>query len=266
MVTGKSLSRGAILFSTILGALANFVWLRARLGRRAIRTERSQWLHKWCKVGLRRLDIGLVVYGTLPPSGLVVSNHLSYLDILLFSAAQPCIFVSKSEVRSWPVFGWLASLGGTIYVDRQRRSETPRVHREMEEALSERIPVILFPEGTSSDGSLVLPFRSALFEPVVELNLDVTPAHVSYTLDEGSVATDVCYWGDMTLIPHLFNMLSKGKITGRIRFSSRPATYSNRKEAATLARAEVVTLAAEAAREDFSVAEAAAACSRLQMG
>jgi 1-acyl-sn-glycerol-3-phosphate acyltransferase len=266
MVTGRSLSRGVLLFSTILGALANFVWLRARMGRRAIRAERAQWLHRWCKVGLHRLDIDLMVHGTLPPSGLVVSNHLSYLDILLFSAAQPCIFVSKSEVRSWPVFGWLASLGGTIYVDRQRRSETPHVHREMEEALLERIPVILFPEGTSSDGSSVLPFRSPLFEPAVELNLNVTPAHVSYALEEGSVAMDVCYWGDMTLVPHLLKLLSKGKITGRIRISSRPATYSNRKEAATLAREEVVTLAAEAAREAVSGAGDVAGCSRLQIG
>jgi 1-acyl-sn-glycerol-3-phosphate acyltransferase len=238
----RGLGRGAILLSSMLGAVLDFPWHEQASRRASGRKWRAEWLHRNCKEAIRRLGIELRVDGPIPESGMVVSNHLSYLDILMLSAAFPCIFVSKSEVRSWPLFGWLAQLGGTIFVDRTQRSATPRVRHHIEEVLQGGVPVVLFPEGTSSDGSRVLPFRSALFEPAVRLNLQVTPAHIHYAVAGGSSATDVCYWGEMPLVPHLFRLLSKAKITGCIRISGRPRTYSNRKVAAVRARDEVVTL------------------------
>jgi 1-acyl-sn-glycerol-3-phosphate acyltransferase len=246
MNVARGVSRGAILLSGMAGAALDFPWQEQASRRAASRKWRAEWLHRHCRSAMGKLGIEVRVEGPVPERGLVVCNHLSYLDILILSAAFPCIFVSKLEVRSWPLFGWLARLGGTIFVDRRQRSETPRVRHCMEEALREGIPVVLFPEGTSTDGSRVLPFRSALFEPAVRLGQQVTPAHIGYEVAGGTAARDVCYWGGMTLMPHLFRLLSKGKITGRIRIAAQSRIYSNRKQAALRAREEVVALSGAA--------------------
>lgn len=247
MSWGRSLFRTIVLLWLIFAAMVSFGWLWVSSGRRLSRTDRARWLHNQCKHGLPLLGVNVVVKGPLPASGLIVSNHLSYLDILVFSAALPCIFVSKYEVRSWPLLGALARLGGTIFVKRERRSETPVVRGQMEETLLEGVPVVLFPEGTSSDGSSVLPFRTALFDPAVRLNLQVTPACIAYSLEQGIAATDVYYWGEMSLVPHLLKLLSNPKVSARIRISLRPGTYQDRKQAATRTWAEVVSLAGEQA-------------------
>ena len=98
-------------------------------------------------------------------AGLTVSNHLTYLDVLAYGAVRPFLFVAKSEVRRWPLLGTLASLGGTIYVDRDRGLQVADATLEIEQALRDGISVLLFPEGTSSNGSSVLPFRSPLLTP-----------------------------------------------------------------------------------------------------
>jgi lyso-ornithine lipid O-acyltransferase len=247
MSVGRSFLRTAVLVYEMFSALANFGWIWVRAGTKPTQLDRSQWLHRRCTRALRRLGVEVTVEGPLPARGLVVSNHLSYLDILMFSAAVPCVFVSKSEVGSWPLVGLLTRLSGTILVNRQRRTQTVAVRHEMEQSLQAGVPVILFAEGTSTDGSHVLPFRTALFEPAVSLGLTVTPARIAYSLEGGSVAMDVCYWGDMTLMPHVLKLFAKGKLVGHIRFSSKPAIYRDRKEAAVLAREEVLALADEPA-------------------
>ena len=111
----------------------------------------------------------------MPSSGLLVSNHLSYLDIVVLSSIRPCVFVAKRDVARWPLFGWLAHAAGTIFVDRERRFSTEFVNG-IHEAIAAGLPVVLFPEGTSSDGSTVLPFKSALLESAVQLRSPVAAA------------------------------------------------------------------------------------------
>lgn len=169
---------------------------------------------------LRRIGVQWSVTGQPPASGLIVSNHLSYLDILLFSAVSGCAFVAKREVRAWPGVGWIATLCGTIYVDRSRRAETHAIRPQMEAALAAGQRLVLFPEGTSYDGSKVLPFHSSLFEPAVALQTPVTAAFIRYSLPDGDAATQVCYWGEMTLLPHLLKLLAKESIQANLTFSS----------------------------------------------
>jgi lyso-ornithine lipid O-acyltransferase len=180
---------------------------------------------------LRRLGMSVTSSGSLPKSGLIVSNHLSYLDILFYAAVMPCIFVSKSEVLSWPVFGLLARCGGTIFVRRDRAANVDEVARRMSEALAAGIPILLFPEGTSTDGSKVLPFFTALFEPAVQLGAPISSAAIAYTLD-GALEADLCYYGDITFFPHLLNTLGRSGINGRIQFEPGAAAFENRKVAA----------------------------------
>jgi len=181
------------------------------------------------------------VSGPLPASGLVVSNHLSYLDILLYAAAMPCTFVSKSEVLGWPMFGVLARCGGTIFVERTRVHGVNDPARGITEALKSGIPVILFPEGTSTDGATVLPFLSALFEPAVETRSVIHPAAIGYSLADG-VEADLCYYGDITFLPHLLGALAHEGVESKIIFENEAQTHSNRKIAAKAAWKHVVSL------------------------
>lgn len=178
----------------------------------------------------------------MPSDGLIVSNHLSYLDILCFSSVAPCIFVSKSEVRKWPVFGRLATNGGTIYIDRESKADAHRVAKQIEDALRDGIRVILFPEGTSSDGSGVLRFHAPLFESAVRAHATITPAALLYEMTDGDPAQDVCYWGDMTFGSHFLRLLSKGDVRANIRIGTSRDGFVDRKAASSALRSDVLTL------------------------
>jgi len=189
---------------------------------------RAGWLQRWSRFANRVVGIRVTTRGAIPPSGLLVSNHLSYLDVIVLSSIRPCVFVAKRDVAGWPFFGWLARAAGTIFVDRENRLSSPAV------------VVVLFPEGTSSDGSTVLPFKSALLESAVQLRCPVASVSIQYALDDGSVADEVCYWRDMTLVPHLLNLFFKREIRSSCSFSPLRIRTGNRKEIARELREEIM--------------------------
>ncbi|TXT18635.1 MAG: 1-acyl-sn-glycerol-3-phosphate acyltransferase, partial [Planctomycetota bacterium] len=131
-------------------------------GRASSIRDRGRWLHR-CSRRIRAvLRVQVEWQGQPPVSGCLVSNHLSYLDIVVLGAAQPLVFVAKSEVAQWPVLGWLAQAGGTLFIERARRADVKRVSESMAYSVKQGAVVAFFPEGTSSDGQSVLPFRSSL--------------------------------------------------------------------------------------------------------
>lgn len=233
--------RLVILISTALQGCAHFLVLRLQSGISTV--DRAHWLHCWCAKALDRLGIELHAEGAFPSRGLLVANHLGYLDILVLSAMHPCVFVSKDEVRSWPLFGLMAKLSGTVFVDRARTSATHTANSEMSQALSQGAVVVLFPEGTSSDGSQVLPFRPALFDAATKAGANVVSAHISYDVADGSAANDVCYWGEMSFFPHLLRLLSRHQIRARVRFAAETRKFADRKLAARVTREMVASLA-----------------------
>jgi 1-acyl-sn-glycerol-3-phosphate acyltransferase len=181
-------------------------------------------------------------FGPIPSSGLLVCNHLSYLDILVLVSLTPAIFVAKREVKSWPVFGWFARLAGTLFVDRARRTHVGKVTNEIQSALNQGALVILFPEGTSSGGDTVLPFRSSLLEPAARHNHSISAGLIQYELKDGDVSEEVCYWKDMTLVPHLINLLGKRRIQASVRFTRLSEGSANRKDLARQLHSEVLRL------------------------
>ena len=195
--------------------------------------RRAAWLSRWCAVLLPRIGVRIEVEGALPSEGLLVSNHLGYLDILVYSAVASCGFVAKKEVRSWPIYGWMASMGGTVFIDRERASDTLRASEELRSAIANKALMMLFPEGTSTDGAQVLPFRPALFEAPVRAGVPIAAAYLRYSAEGGSVERQVCYWGDMTFGPHLLGLLQLRTITAHIAIASEGKIYSDRKDAAT---------------------------------
>src|SRR5579859_532944 len=232
--------RGCGLCWGITGCLSEY--LLRRLGGRLSEKTRIEVLHRWSRRTLPRMGIRVEVTGPPTVAGLIASNHLSYLDILVYSAIAPCAFVSKREVRSWPAVGWIATLAGTIYVDRSRRSETHTIQPEIQSALSGGLRLFLFPEGTSSDCSRVFPFHSSLFQPAVDLQAPVSAAHIAYTIPDGDSRTEACYWGTMRLFPHLINLLGKHSVTAAVNFSQNIFRFTDRKQAAQQMQLEVERL------------------------
>lgn len=226
----------------VAGALADY-GLRLRLmgGGKAVEA-RAQWLTRWSRRTLRLLNVRVKTEGPLPGSGLVASNHLGYLDIVVLASLRPFFFVSKANVKGWPVLGTLAQLAGTLFVSRERRTEVGRFNQELAERLRHGQPVVLFPEGTSSDGRQVLPFRSPLLAPVTDGQNPVTPTWLGYELAEGSVEDEVCYWRDMVFVPHFLNLLSKRKIQARVVFGEPLAGNLDRKQLAVELRQRVANL------------------------
>src|SRR6266699_5597596 len=191
---------------------------------------RGAWLHRWCSFACRVIGIRVTTCGSMPRSGLLVCNHLSYLDVIVLSSIGPCVFVAKRDIATWPLFGWLARAAGTIFVDREHRLASANVVDLVQEAVAGGSLVVLFPEGTSSDGSTVLPFKSSLLESAVQLRCPVTAVAIEYALDDGSVADEVCYWRDMTLVPHLLNLFCKREVRSKCSFSLPKIRAGNRKE------------------------------------
>jgi 1-acyl-sn-glycerol-3-phosphate acyltransferase len=108
------------------------------------------------------------------------------------------VFVAKSEVKSWPVIGWLTQLGGTLFVDRGRRTHVSRVNDAIQAVLEQGALVVLFPEGTSSDGRTVLPFKSSLLEPAAQSAHPISVSAIQYSIEDGDAGAEVCYWGSHT--------------------------------------------------------------------
>lgn len=209
--------------------------------------RRAAWLHRSCGLVLRRIGVVVDRRGALPAQGLVVSNHLSYLDILVYAASIPCVFVAKREVRSWPVFGFFARCGGTLFIDRQSRASTEEIARQVEAVLRSGVAVLLFPEGTSTDGSVVLRFHPSLLEPAIRAGVEITPAAIGYRVKNGE-ERDVCYYGDIHFAPHLLQSLGRARISAEVEFYPEREVWADRKAAALGLRERVVAMRARMMR------------------
>lgn len=215
--------------------------LRARGAKLLTARERANWLQDAACTVLRRIGMEVVTEGDPPLDGLIVSNHLSYLDVLAYASIAPCVFVAKQEVRAWPVFGAFATMAGTIYVDRERRAANGGATALMEMALQAGLPVVLFPEGTSSNGESVLRFHSGFFEPAARTNALVTAAAIGYACSTAEEAA-LAYYGDDVFAPHLVRTLGQRNLEARVAFATTGQRYGDRKEAAQATRAEVELL------------------------
>ena len=234
----------AIRRAVALGLALALCVLRFWLGRlRGPYTleRRALWLQQAARGILAGLGIHYRVEGRPPTHGLVVSNHLSYLDILILSAAMRCFFVAKAEIRGWPYFGKAARTGGTIFIDRSSLASAERVSAIIAERLELPVPVLFFPEGTSTDGSSLLRFHSRLFEPAIVAGAPVTAAAVRYVLEDGVEERELCWFGDAAFLPHLWKALGAAGFTAEVQFGE-PRVYPDRRAAADETHAEITAM------------------------
>jgi lyso-ornithine lipid O-acyltransferase len=228
---------GEVLFALLIFLFSCAFWPKS-----SRRRARCVWLQNLNSRVLRIFQTEILTAGAIPTGGLLISNHLSYLDILVISTITPAVFVAKREVKAWPIMGLLARLGGSVFIDRQRRTHVGKVNNEIENALNDGALVVIFPEGTSSDGQTVLPFKSSLLELATQLNRPLTVSYLQYSLADGDAGNEICYWGEAVFLPHMINLLSKRSVRVTVRFASVPNRSNDRKELAQHLHAVVAGL------------------------
>jgi len=225
-----------LLILLVTGVLTTIWLVRIPfLGKKGRLQWRGVMVQFWANTVLPIMKVRVNVEGAPPvPPFCLVSNHLSYLDIILFQSLMPCVFVAKSEVANWPVIGWLARAIGTRFIVRSKRSDVVRVNAEVEQSLLDGEGVIIFPEGTSSKGDGILPFKSAILGSVINVGQPVAYASVSYRTPEKERPAHlaVCWWGDMTFADHFFNVLKLPTFDALVVFGDESVEVTDRKKMA----------------------------------
>lgn len=158
--------------------------------------------------------------GAAQMRGALVSNHISWIDVFVLNAVQPCRFVAKSEVRRWPVIGSLSARAGTLYVDRHSRFGLRASNAAIAASLNDGERIAFFPEGTSSVQGALLPFHANLFAGVVAAKADVLPAALSYHAADGTPSTAADYVGEMSLGESIVRLLRDGPLLARVQLLS----------------------------------------------
>jgi 1-acyl-sn-glycerol-3-phosphate acyltransferase len=240
----RSVWRSFLFLALLAAAVVDHRIRRPKWG-----AEVAVWIHGWCRRIVGWLGFRCVVEGWVPLGEAVVSNHLSYLDILLYSSVQPFVMVAKTEVRGWPLLGWLTAQAGTVYVERGGGPTTyPRVNAAMAEAYRSGLPVLFFPEGTTTDGAGVLPFRRGLFHSVLNNGVSLRTAALRYSLENdavncgASVGEDVCWWGEMGFTSHLFRLLGLRGLSAKVRFGEEVLERADRFVLSETAQARVAEM------------------------
>jgi 1-acyl-sn-glycerol-3-phosphate acyltransferase len=239
------LTAGLILSTAVVLLPVQFVSLKLKL-------PSARWLPLLFHRTVARI-MGLKVTAVGAPSAdrpmLILSNHVSWIDIIALGSITPLSFVAKAEVASWPVFGLMAKLQRSVFVDRAKRGETGKVNAEIAERLKEGDPIVLFAESTTSDGNRILPFRSALVGAAQEAILSggsgphvcLQPVALAYTRRDGlptgrTGRAQIGWYGDMDMLPHLVGVLRGGPLDVEVRFGA-PLAFDAGSERKTVTRA-----------------------------
>ncbi|SDY92831.1 lyso-ornithine lipid acyltransferase [Jannaschia faecimaris] len=211
---GRVVLRGTALFVVVFGCL--LLLLAVRLVERPLHGMSRPWT-PWvtqgvCITGLRILGLRRDVRGAvMKGTGAVVANHASWLDIFVLNASKRIYFVAKSEVAGWPGIGWLARATGTVFIRRDPR-EAKAQQKVFEERLGAGHRLLFFPEGTSTDGQRIIPFKTTLFAAFrsggLPGDMQVQPVTLAYHAPEGTPATFYGWWGDQSFAAHMLTMLA----------------------------------------------------------
>ena len=143
----------------------------------------------------------------LPESCLIVANHISWIDVFVLLATAPAVFVAKSEIRSWPFLGTLCARAGTLFIERGKRSSARHARATVRAALTSGALVNVFPEGTTSDGHVLLPFHAALFQPAIDAHALIQPVALRYTDSHGHYSSAPNFIGDTTFVSSVWSIV-----------------------------------------------------------
>jgi 1-acyl-sn-glycerol-3-phosphate acyltransferase len=236
----------ASVFNSLLSlvrALARFVRLAAHFTgglftlafqfRHYSMGRRIDEIQRWSGQFLQLAGVRLEYSGALPRAGLIVMNHISWLDVIVLNALIPSRFVSKSEVAHWPLVGYLCTKSGTLYIERSRKTAAKKTNRLIGEALGRGERVAVFPEGTTTSGDTLLPFHAALLQPAIECAGTAFPATLRYFDKRGQRSPAVSYVADETLVGSVWQLLCADEVVADVSFGPPETAFGrHRKELA----------------------------------
>lgn len=255
---GIGRSVAVVGFLTAWGLLQALAFpLALAIGRRE--PWRRRVLRGGCRGVLRLLGIEVQVEGTVPAHpGILVTNHLGYVDILVLGSILDVVFVSRDDVRNWPLIGPFARVTGTVFLARDRKRDLPTVVDEMHAWNARGVRIVFFPEGTSGRGDVVMPFRSSLFEVAVRAETVVHAAALDYETAPGDAPAEraVAWWGDTDFGPHAWRLVRLRHVTARVNFSDAEIVPVDRKVAAREAQAAVESVFRPSAEPSQSTVQA----------
>lgn len=207
-------------------------------------TRQSRTLKNWSRQLLDILNIGIQIEGQQPARGeggcLIVANHVSWLDIFVLNAIHPSRFIAKSEVRAWPIIGWLCRRSGTIFIERAMRQSASAINQHVSLLLKQGACIGLFPEGTTTDGAQVGHFHSALIQPAIDAGIRLCPIALRYQNKEEDMEAAAAFTGDTTLAQSIWQILCCPQLNALVVFTPPLQTANeNRRVLARTAQAAI---------------------------
>lgn len=211
--------------------------------------RRRALIKRWSRRLLRILAVETRVRGAIAAPGgnvLVVANHISWLDIFVLNSVHPVRFVAKAEIARWPIIGSWIRDAGTLFIERSRRRDTHRVNSRVAEVLAAGDVVAIFPEGMTTDGLDMLPFKSSLLQPIVEAAGHVQPVAIRYRATDGSISVAPAYVGETTFAESFWQVCGVRALTVElIATKALPARDGHRRVLARAAQESIRTALAE---------------------
>ncbi|MBV8618547.1 MAG: 1-acyl-sn-glycerol-3-phosphate acyltransferase [Curvibacter sp.] len=252
----RSAARAPLACWRLLRALLHILsglWIVWRRFPRLSAGQRENQVQAWARAMLHLLGIALQVQGRPVAQGpaLMVCNHISWLDILVLHAGRHCRFVSKSEIRRWPLIGRLATAAGTLYIERSRRRDAMRVVHDMAASLRAGDIVAVFPEGTTGDGRELLPFHANLLQAAISAPAPVQPVALKFVdARSGQRSLAPCYIGDDSLLGSLWRTLTAPPIVALVCYGELQAPQGQERRAWAASLQAAVDDLAEGARRE----------------
>jgi len=236
------LARSARITMHVVGGLATTVFVFPWIGP----ARRQSLIRRWSLQFLRMLRIEARVHWQhdegLPGNRLIVANHVSWLDICVLNALQPARFIAKADLRRLPLVGRLIADVGTLFIERERRRDTHSVNRHTVEALKKGDVVVVFPEGTTSDGTGLLKFHSSLLQSVVDAEGHVQPIAIRYRTPSGEHCAAPAYFGSLTLVESFWRVTGERGFVAELHvMPPLPAVARNRRELSLWAETAIRT-------------------------
>jgi 1-acyl-sn-glycerol-3-phosphate acyltransferase len=234
--------RGSVrLLRVLVLALHGLVVATLRFPAQSL-AQRQAFVGWWSARMLQVMGIGLKVQGSLRPGAkLVVSNHVSWIDIVAIHAVCPeARFVSKSDVQHWPVLNRLAAAGRTMYIEREKRRDAMRVVHQMAQALQDGDTVAVFPEGTTGDGRTLLPFHANLLQAAIATGTPVQPVVLRFSDADHAVSPAALFLGETTLAQSLWTLLCAQGLVVQVQVLTAQGTaHADRRALAEYLRATI---------------------------
>ncbi|MDE2429008.1 MAG: 1-acyl-sn-glycerol-3-phosphate acyltransferase [Burkholderiales bacterium] len=207
---------------------------------------RERLIRRWSNqlLTICTVDVAFIDHsnGEIAERALIVSNHVSWLDIFVINTLHPCHFVAKSDIRSWPLIGWLCEKAGTIFLARGKQREVRRIYEGLVHEIQEGKRIAFFPEGTTAAQGTVLAFHANLFEAAIEARVPVQPYVVRYVDQQGRFHPAADFIGDMTFVESMRTILKASRMTAElIRLPAIQTEGAHRRQLAQEARAVVLS-------------------------